>query len=176
LVLVGGLPGTGKSTLARALAAAGNFQVIRSDVVRKELAGLPELVKATGHYTPEWTDRTYEECLRRAAAILRDGGRVVVDATFSDEGHREEFLDAACRLGVPARLFICRLDPEEAHQRLRNRKGDASDADWAVYEEMAAEWERMSEETERRCSEIDTTNADRAVQSAVGLLRQFGLV
>jgi predicted kinase len=176
LILVGGLPGTGKSTLARGLAASGNFDIVRSDVIRKELAGVPAGDKATGHYTPEWTDRTYAACLLRAVDILRDGGRVIVDATFSDEGRREEFLDAARRLGVPARLVICRLEPGEAHERLRNRQGDASDADWAVYEDMAAHWERMSEGTERESAEIDTTDAEHAVQAATRLLSQSGLI
>jgi predicted kinase len=176
LVLVGGLPGTGKSTLARGLGAAGSFQMVRSDAIRKELAGVPEDKRATGCYTPEWTDRTYAECLRRADEILRDGGRVIVDATFSDEGRREEFLDAARRLSVPAMLFICRLDPELAHERLQNRKGDASDADWAVYEDVAAHWERMSEETERDSAEIDTTHVDRALRTATHFLSQSGLI
>lgn len=176
LILIGGLPGTGKSTLARGLAAKGNFQIIRSDGIRKELAGVPESEKASGCYTPEWTDRTYAECLRRAEDGLRDGGRVIVDATFLDEGHREEFLDAGRRLGIPTKLIVCRLDPDDAHERLRNRRGDASDADWAVYEEIAVHWERMSEETDRQSYEIDTTQSDRAVQAAIDLLRQSGLI
>src|SRR5204862_1007368 len=71
LVLVGGLPGTGKSTLARGLAERAGFAVVRSDVVRKELAGLPAGGPSPqplweGLYAPEWTERTYAECLRRA--------------------------------------------------------------------------------------------------------------
>src|SRR5205807_565194 len=71
LVLVGGLPGTGKSTLARALADRAGFTVIRSDVVRKELARRPPneptpLDKRSKLYSAKWTDRTYAECLRQA--------------------------------------------------------------------------------------------------------------
>src|SRR5262249_39483761 len=71
VVLVGGLPGTGKSTLACELTAAGGFEVIRSDVVRKELAGVPAQTRlGDAFYSPDWTDRTYAECLRRADAML----------------------------------------------------------------------------------------------------------
>src|SRR5262249_36109920 len=86
LLLGGGLPGMGKSTLARGLAERAGFTVIRSDVVRKELAGLPaeEPARASldeGIYTPAWTARTHAECLRRAEHALFEGKRVLVDAS-----------------------------------------------------------------------------------------------
>src|SRR5947209_8433212 len=73
LVLTAGLPGSGKSTLARALADLAGFTVIRSDVVRKELAGLgpdapaPADIRA-GLYAPERVERPYAACLRPAEA------------------------------------------------------------------------------------------------------------
>src|SRR5262249_54738529 len=89
LVLLGGLQGTGKSTLARNLGEQADSQVIRSDVVRKELAaGTAEDV-----YTPEWNDRTYASCLERAGRVLFEGGRVLIDATFRQEKYRRLFLD-----------------------------------------------------------------------------------
>jgi predicted kinase len=76
LVLVGGLPGTGKSTLAQGLAERADFRLIRSDLVRKELAGLPARESARspfeeGIYAPAWSERTYAECLCRAEKLLR---------------------------------------------------------------------------------------------------------
>src|SRR5262249_52001547 len=77
LLLIGGLPGAGKSTLARALGERAGFDVLRSDVIRKELAGLVPTEPATigfedGIYSPEWSDRTYAECLKRAVALLEE--------------------------------------------------------------------------------------------------------
>src|SRR5262249_13214037 len=81
LVLTGGLPGTGKSPLARTPAERAGSRVIRSAVVRKELAGVPAAAPkpaAPGEdiYTAAWSDRTYAECLRRAEALLFEGERV----------------------------------------------------------------------------------------------------
>ncbi len=149
LLLVSGLPGTGKSTLARGLAERADFRVIRSDVVRKELAGLTETTNSSaefqqGIYSPAFTDRTYAECLRQATAALLNGERVIVDATFLEDRRRREFLQAAIRLGVPALWLVCEASPECIRSRLATRHGDASDADWSIYQQAAQCWETPS--------------------------------
>jgi predicted kinase len=171
LVLVTGLPGTGKSTLARAVAERAGFQVIRSDVVRKELAG-----GAEDRYTPEWGRKTYAECARRAEGLLFEGQRVLVDANFRQEKQRRLFLDLAARGGVPAILFVCRVEPEVIKERLAERSGDASDANWEVYQMLAHTWEEPSETT-RRSYRALTTGGERtaAVAEVLDALRQMEL-
>ncbi len=160
LVLIGGLPGSGKSVLARALAERSGFSVVRSDLVRKELAGIPpempgRVAFGEGIYTPEWHDRTFAECRVRAERVLAEGGRVVVDSVFGAERRRMEFLDAARRLGVPALFLVLRTNPETARSRLDRRRGDASDADRTVYDRIAREWEPPGENIRRLTREID---------------------
>ena len=179
--MVGGLPGSGKSTLAKCLGEQGGFSVIRSDVVRKELAGLasdrpsptdarPEL------YSPEWNERTYAECLRQAESLLFEGKRVLVDATFREEQQRLEFLHAAVRWGVPAVLLLTRAEPETIHQRLASRKGDASDADWETYLQAAALWEEPSSLTRPFVREINCEGSvELTRQHALNVLREFEL-
>jgi aminoglycoside phosphotransferase family enzyme/predicted kinase len=162
LVIVAGLPGSGKSTLARGLAGRANFTVIRSDVVRKELAGLPPESSAraepdTGLYSPEWIERTYAECLRRAESLLANGGRVIVDANFPEEGRRTAFLGLASRLAVPAVFLWCRVSPQVAKARIAGRRHDASDADAKTFDRAAARWQAFSEPTRKFVREI---NAD----------------
>jgi aminoglycoside phosphotransferase family enzyme/predicted kinase len=142
LILIGGLPGTGKSTLARSLAEQAGFAWIRSDVVRKQLAGLDPLTR--GHdeiYTTTWSDRTYAECLRRAIAELSQGHRVIVDAVFGNAQKRRMFRDAAAQLGLPVMFFVCTADLPTVRNRLQKRQGDPSDADLLIYHQAKDNWQ-----------------------------------
>jgi aminoglycoside phosphotransferase family enzyme/predicted kinase len=173
LLLVGGLPGTGKTTLARGLASAAGFEVIRSDVVRKELApgATPEQL-----YSPAWIERTYSECLRRAERLLFDGNRVIVDAMFREQAQRKAFLALANRMGVPGFLIVCETPAELIRARLAARTDDASDADWAVYQKAAGQWEPLGIGVERRTVRIDTSRMEEALDRAQGELRRHGLL
>jgi aminoglycoside phosphotransferase family enzyme/predicted kinase len=150
LVLIGGLPGSGKSTLARELAAHAGFEVVRSDVVRKELVGATPTGPsefASGIYTPAWTQRTYAECLRRAEELLFAGRRVAIDASFREDAHRRQFLEAARRWRVPGVFLLCHASPQTVRARLLSRRGDVSDADWSIYLQSAARWDEASPAT-----------------------------
>jgi aminoglycoside phosphotransferase family enzyme/predicted kinase len=181
LVLTGGLPGTGKSTLSRQLAVAAGFYVIRSDAVRKELAGLcPESAGGgaldAGIYSAAWTDRTYAECLARAETRLFSGERVLIDATFVEERRRRPFLEAARRFGVPGLFLMCDAPPDVVRSRLAARQGDVSDADWSVYQQVRGRWEPPGSETARDAHRLDTAHpAGAAVDQAVNILRQAEL-
>lgn len=145
LVLIAGLPGSGKSALARTLRETGNFAWLRSDELRKRLAGLDPLTSGRsevgeGIYTREFTDRTYDACRSRAADICKAGGRALVDATFIDAERRREFVEAAIEWGVPVHLLITEAPAELIRERLAARTNDPSDADWTVYQAAAARW------------------------------------
>jgi aminoglycoside phosphotransferase family enzyme/predicted kinase len=180
LILVGGLPGTGKSTLANALAHHAGLSVIRSDVVRKELAGVGgEECRSTfgqGIYTAAWTERTYAECLRRAEGLLFNGERVIVDANFREENQRHVFLNAATRWGVPAAFLLCQTDSNLVRSRLANRSEDVSDADWSVYEKAVETWEELGPETRSRLQIINTEeDLEIVLCKTLTVLRQLGL-
>jgi uncharacterized protein len=180
LALVGGLPGTGKSTLARALGEKTGCDVIRSDVVRKEIAGLAARESAaagwrSGLYADEWTRRTYDEIRSRAEKALFEGKRVIVDASFGRETLRSDLLEAARCLGVPAVFFVCDAPSHLVLARLAERRDDASDADAIVYEASRQAWESFGQETQSAVERIEAANADEALAQAVAALRTRGL-
>jgi uncharacterized protein len=181
LVLVGGLPGTGKSTLARALAERAGFTVIRSDLVRKELAHLSAEETASssfegGIYARDWTERTYAECLRRAEGLVFEGKRVLVDANFREEAERRHFLEAAGRWSVPTVLLICRSESSTVRERLAGRRGDASDADWGIYLRASERWDEPGVLTRPAIRELANDGGpELALSRAVDALRELGL-
>ncbi|MEV7130034.1 AAA family ATPase [Streptomyces sp. NPDC093260] len=143
LTLVGGLPGSGKSTLSGALADRLGVTLLSSDRLRKELAGIPaEQSAAAGYgeglYTPEWTARTYGALLERAAALLSAGESVVLDATWSDAGQREAALRVADRTSADLVALHCHVPGDVSAARLKTRAPGASDAGPEVAAAMAA--------------------------------------
>jgi len=137
LVAVGGLSGTGKSTLARALAATfepvPGARVIRSDVLRKRLRGArPEARLPPAAYTLEANRQVYDELNRQAAAALAAGFPVIADAAFLRQDERAAIADGAARSGVPFVGLWLEAPPEVLVERVGARRNDASDADAAV--------------------------------------------
>ncbi|MGV9557263.1 bifunctional aminoglycoside phosphotransferase/ATP-binding protein [Streptomyces sp. NPDC003522] len=175
LTLVGGLPGSGKSTLSGALADRLGVTLLSSDRVRKELAGLPaERSAAAGYgeglYTPEWTTRTYTALLDRAAALLSAGESVVLDATWSDPDRREAARRVAERTGADLVALRCRAPDEVAAARLSTRAPGPSDAGPDVAAAMAAREPAWPEAVT-----VDTGGPlDSAVTRALAAVRPWG--
>jgi aminoglycoside phosphotransferase family enzyme/predicted kinase len=137
LIAVGGLSGTGKSTLARALAPAlgpaPGAVVLRSDEVRKRLCGVPELTRLGPQgYTAEVSRMVYETMTSHAAAVVRAGHSAVVDAVFTDPADRAALEAATRAAGVPFVGLWLEAPEELLVDRVARRGGDASDADAAV--------------------------------------------
>lgn len=141
LVLTCGLPASGKSTYARALACELDAETVRSDVVRKTLLGIPPTAHPSapldaGPYAPEATERTYARLLEEAERILRAGRSAILDATFPTRERRAPFRDLAARLGLPCVVAHLEADEAEISRRLAARQSDpteVSDAGLAVY-------------------------------------------
>jgi aminoglycoside phosphotransferase family enzyme/predicted kinase len=143
LVLVGGLPGTGKSTVAAGLAERLGWLVLRSDEIRKEMAGLSHHQAAAsrfGHgiYDTCATDTTYRELLDRARVALGLGECVLADASWTDPRQRAQAEAVARATHSELVELCCELPGGVAAERLRTRTDDASDATPAIAAQMAA--------------------------------------
>jgi len=137
LVAVGGRSGTGKSLLARSIAGrvvpAPGAVLLRSDVIRKELAGVDALTRLPGSsYTRESSDLVYGEMFERARKVLAQGHSAIVDAAFLTQAERK----TASQIAQAASAGFCGLfltaAPEIRMQRIGARRADASDATEAV--------------------------------------------
>ena len=146
LVIVGGLPGTGKSTLAAGIADRRSWTVLRSDEVRKDLAGIAHTARRNeefgeGLYDQRSTEATYQALLDRARILVEHGEPVVLDASWSSARWR----DAARRLAAETASELlelrCDAPSEIAARRLVQRlaaESDPSDATAEVARRMAA--------------------------------------
>jgi predicted kinase len=146
VIAVGGLAGTGKTTLATAVADALGAELLRTDVVRQELFGAgPHPAQVDGGiYSPEAREQVYEALNRRAAALHADGITVVLDATYSTA---ERLLQARQLASDPRSVFFaihCVCRPEVARERISRRLAaghDASDARPEMHEVQRSRWE-----------------------------------
>jgi len=152
LVLIGGLPGTGKSALAAAAADRLGFTVLDSDRIRKELAGLDPGHSAAapygaGIYTPAWTERCYHELRRRTALLLASGESVIADASWLSAGQRAAAAALAGDLSAQLVQLRCIAPEDLARRRMRTRAPGLSDADPQIARHMAAVIEPWPEAT-----------------------------
>lgn len=137
LLAVGGLSGSGKSTVASALACdfgpAPGARLLRSDVMRKSLMGVaPETRLPPSAYTRDVSTRVYQALYDQAAKVLASGYTAIVDATFMDQAAREAVASVAQKAGVPFVGLWLDAPAELLLRRIASRHGDASDADHAV--------------------------------------------
>jgi uncharacterized protein len=148
LVLVGGVPGAGKSTLAEGLGSRLGWTVLRSDEVRKAQAGLDPLTPAPaafrrGLYSPETTERVYAALLEQAGVALGHGESVVLDASWTSATWRARARRVAHDTAGDVVELRCHAPRAIAAARVSTRGADASDATPAVsaaLEALADDW------------------------------------
>jgi aminoglycoside phosphotransferase family enzyme/predicted kinase len=182
LLLLGGLPASGKSTLARALAGRLALVPLNSDVERKAGAGLAPTARhaaddGAGLYSAAATEATYAALLDAARGWLERGVSVALDASFRRADHRAAAVALAEGLGVPWLAVECACAPAIARARLAARARDTravSDADWAVYQQLATEWEPWRELPAARYRRVNTGRAlDAAVEGVLSGARSL---
>ena len=162
VILVTGLMGTGKSTLARAMGEALGIDVLRTDVVRNALVPVGDRPESfgEGRYRADARDRVYDELLRLARKHLSSGVSVILDGTFIQAAKREAVFRLAGDLKTDMLAVRCVCPRETAliriQARLQSRESDPSEARPELYVRQVAEQER---EGRHAGLEVDTTMA-----------------
>jgi uncharacterized protein len=133
LIAIGGLSGSGKTTVAEALAAhvgaPPGARIVESDRIRKAMHGVPAETRLPDKaYRPEISDKVYSEMAWRAGLILSEGGSVVADAVFDTPTDRERIEKAARDRRLPYAGVWLEADPGVLGQRVGERRGGPSDA------------------------------------------------
>ena len=175
VLAIGGVSGTGKSTLAHALApstgAVPGAVVVRSDEIRKRLFGVDPLVRlGTDGYTAEVSRRVYATVMDRSAAIARAGCVAIADAVFARQADRRAIEHAVRVAGVPFVGLWLEAPEPVLLARTAERRLDASDADAAVIRSQLAQdtgpitWQRLDAS---RDLEIVVRHARAAVEQAL---------
>ena len=159
IIVVSGLPGTGKSYFCRRLAERSPFVILESDALRKQLFPTPT-------YSATESTHLFRTIYYLIEELLKKGTPVILDATNLAERHRERIYSIAEH--VNARLILVRVEapPELVQKRLKSRmkrpnSDDNSDADWTVYQKMKATAEKIN----RRHFTVDTS---RDITPAIG--------
>jgi predicted kinase len=182
LIVVCGLIGTGKSTLAKSLAQALGATRLRTDEIRlQEFAHERRKDQgfAEGLYAPHISELVYQRLIQRAEALLREGRSVICDGTFSKASGREQLRQIAKRSGVSFHLFECVVPRAVAMRRLTQRyaaKADLSEAQPQHYDRLRAGFEPVRGWPAREWTQLSTNHSMRTVsQAALTRLRRAWL-
>lgn len=125
LILVIGLPGSGKSYFSERLALQLSAVHLQTDKVRKEM-------HLEGNYSDEDKLLVYKSTCDRAENLLKQGRAVIVDATFHREVYRELFFHMAAKLEIQVVIIWVEADQDTAKSRLKTSR-KYSEADYEVY-------------------------------------------
>jgi aminoglycoside phosphotransferase family enzyme/predicted kinase len=133
LIAVGGLSGTGKTVLARALAPTVAPQpgaaVLRSDVIRKQMFEVADAERLPpSAYTPELAERVYATLAEHARRVLAQGHSAIIDGVFARDFERDAVATLARDCNVPLTGLFLVADLATRQARIGGRRGDASDA------------------------------------------------
>lgn len=166
LVVLYGLMGSGKTSIARWLREQYGWHIVSTDAVRKQLAGMPEDTRVwvpynEGLYSPEMNRKTYAEVCRRAENLLYGGFPVVVDGAFKSPEDRQPVIELAERAGADLLFLHTWCSREEQIRRLegRRRHDTRSDGRLEIMDQQREDFRPATPEEHPGAADVDTSGA-----------------
>jgi aminoglycoside phosphotransferase family enzyme/predicted kinase len=182
LILMAGLTGTGKSVRANSIAPRIGAEIIRTDVLRKEMLHMAPTerhteVFGTGIYRQEVTRKTYDRALELASEKLTEGKSVIIDASYKSRRDRQKALAAAERVKADFFIIECICPENIIKERLDLRmsdEGEASDGRWEIYRAQKETFDRITEMPESLHVIIDASlTPEECAYKALQKIRNF---
>ncbi|MDX1976751.1 MAG: AAA family ATPase [Pseudanabaenaceae cyanobacterium bins.68] len=172
LILMCGLSGTGKSTVAAGLAPKVQAIQIRSDAVRKHLGGIPLNSRGDQQlYSPEMTSKTYQTLIDYGVTLARAGFRVILDAKFDQVEQRSQALAQAA--GIPVKILYCQADQATLTQRLSDRAAANTDIADATADLLSSQIANFATFTAQELNHLISLDTRTAIDW-VALIEQLG--
>ena len=182
LILVAGLMGSGKSVLAKNIAPRLGADVIRSDVLRKEMRGISPAERhyedfGKGIYRDDISRETYQKALDLAEEKLRKGRSVIIDASYKRREERIKTSKSAARLNADFFVIECICPEEIIKKRLDSRTSDSdsdetSDGRWEIFQAQKGDFDKITEVPEKSHIIINTSlKPEESAQTAVEKMR-----
>jgi predicted kinase len=172
LVVLYGLMGTGKTSVARHLREKFGWHILSTDAVRKQISGVGENTRVyvpynQGLYSPEMNARTYAEVCNRAENLLHGGFPVVVDGAFKRQSEREPVIAAARRSGARLLFIQTTCGGDEQRHRLEGRQQHDTRSDGRVelMEQQRVDFEPANPGAECFFHTIDTSGPKAETQA-----------
>lgn len=158
MVMMSGLSGSGKSTVAKQVARHNRAIHLRTDAVRKHLAGIGVDQKGDDSiYTPEMSEKTYNRMLELGKMLAAEGWTVILDGKYDRVAYRKTVLDGAKSQNLPVTILHCTADEEVLRDRLNQRKGDIADATSDLLNSQKAKAEAFTQAEQPYVCSVDTT-------------------
>ena len=160
IILMSGLSGSGKSTVAREVARDIGALQIRSDAVRKHLAGIALNEVGDGIYTPKMNQKTYDRLEELGIMLAKEGYNVILDAKYDRHNLRQAVIKQAQVSNIPLKIIYCTAPLSVLRDRLVRRQNDISDADADLIESQKANAEDFSTAERALVTTVDTSEAN----------------
>ena len=177
IVMVGGGPGTGKTSVASTIGDHFGWPVLSSDEIRKDLArvepGEHRVAQPDqGLYTPDLTEQTYDTLIAQARSLVAGGHCAVLDASWTSAAHRDRVRGLADELSAELVELECTVDQSVARERVARRLADGwnpSDATPQIVDHLAEQRDPWP-----RAAAIETSSSPAATAEKVVALLSAG--